>query len=104
MRRHILGICAIILLAGALFYTIWPPDPSSNHNLLYSACTRVGSLCAVIWLAYPDVSRLPSWIGSVALVAAVFVAIRPRLAIIAVPLVITLMVLGRKKKPNPRGG
>lgn len=98
MQRHILGICALVLLSGAIVYTLSPPDVNSNANVIYAACVRVGSLCAVIWLAYRDLVRLPSWIGSVIVVAAVFVAIRPRLAIIAVPLVIALMILGRKKK------
>ena len=101
MRRHIIGISAIVLLTGAIAFLIWPPE-SAGAQSLHAACTRVGSLCAVIWLAYRDLERLPSWIGSVVFVAAVLVAARPRLAIIAIPVVIALMVLGRKKKPNPR--
>jgi len=101
MRRHILGISAIILLTGAVAFLIWPPETAGAQSL-HSACTRVGSICAVIWLAYRDLERLPSWIGSVILVAAVIIAIRPRMAIIGIPVVIALMVLGRKKKPNPR--
>lgn len=101
MRRHILGICALLLLAGAVYYRIWPPGSDVAVGL-HAGCTRVGALCAVIWLAYRDLERLPSWIGSVVLVAAVFVAIKPKLAIIAVPMVIALMILGRKKNVDPR--
>ncbi len=101
MRRNILGICAILLLAGAVYFLIWPPS-SDEGVMFHSACTRVGSVCAVIWLAYRDLERLPTWIGSVVLVAAIAVAIRPRLAIVAIPAVISLMILGRKKKADPR--
>ena len=100
MRRNILGICAIILLSGAVYFWIWPPSSEALTGL-HAACTRVGSVCGVLWLAYPDLARLPAWIGSVLTVAALLVAYRPRWAIIAVPLVIALMVLGRKKKPAP---
>lgn len=99
MRRHILGICALLLLAGAVYFRIQPPESDVGVGL-HSACMRVGALCAVLWLAYRDLVRLPPWIGSVILVAAIFVAVRPKLAVIAVPLVISLMILGSKKKPN----
>jgi len=99
MQRHILGICAVVLLIGAVAFRIWPPQSAGTEGL-HAACTRVGALCAVLWLAYRDLVRLPSWIGSVISVAAVFVAIKPKLAIIAIPLVIALMILGRKKKPR----
>ena len=101
MRRHILGISAIILLAGAVAFLIWPPESAGSQSL-HAACTRVGALCAVLWLAYRELERLPSWIGTVIPVVTILVALRPRWAIIAIPLVIALMVLGRKKKPNPR--
>ncbi len=97
MQRHILGISALVLLAGAIGFRIWPPQ-SAGAEGLHAACMRVGALCAVVWLAYRDLIRLPSWIGSVLSVAAVAIAIKPRLAIIAVPLVIVLMILGRKRK------
>jgi hypothetical protein len=104
MQRHILGICALVLLAAAVAFRIWPPGSEGSENLLNAACTRVGALCAVLWLAYRDLERLPPWIGSVVPVAGVLVALRPKWAIIAIPLVIALMILGRKKKANPRGG
>lgn len=97
MQRNILGICALILLAGAVYYRIWPPGSELEVGL-HAACMRVGALCAVIWLAYRDLQRLPNWIGSVIFVAAVIVAIRPKMAIVAIPIVISLMILGRKKK------
>ncbi|NLS97927.1 MAG: hypothetical protein GXX96_37790 [Planctomycetaceae bacterium] len=96
MQRHILGICALFLLAGAVYFRIRPPE-SDFTVTFYAACTRVGTLCAALWLAYRDLERLPRWIGSVILVAAITIAYRPRLAVIAIPLVIALTVLGWKK-------
>ena len=102
MQRHILGFSAIILLAGAIAFIIWPPQ-SAGAQGVHSACNRVGALCAVLWLAYRELERLPAWILTVIPVATVLVALRPRWAFIVGPLVIALMVLGSKKKPNTRG-
>ncbi len=104
MQRHILGICALVLLAGAVAFQFWPPESNSSENMLYAACTRVGPLCVVFWIAYPDLVRLPAWLWSVLPVSVVIVALRPKWAIIIIPLVIALLFLGRKKKPNPRSG
>lgn len=104
MRRPILGIFALVLLAGAIAFRIWPPEEDSTMEMLNGACTRVGTLCLVFWLAYRDLARLPPWLGSVVPVCLVLVALRPRWAIIVVPLVIALIVLGRKRSPNPRNG
>jgi len=99
MQRNILGICAIVLLSGAVAFFIWPPESAAMEGL-HSACTRVGSLCAVLWLAYRELQRLPAWLASVLPIAAILVAYRPRWAIIVIPLVFTLMILGRKKKAS----
>ncbi|MHB8901779.1 MAG: hypothetical protein ACYC6Y_23740 [Thermoguttaceae bacterium] len=104
MRRQILGICALVLLACAVAFRIWPPESDAMNSMLNGACTRVGILCLVVWLAYRDLERLPPWIGSVLLVSVAIVAIRPRWAFILIPLVVALMMLGRKKKPSPRAG
>jgi hypothetical protein len=103
MRRHILGISALLLLIGAIVFRIWPPVSAGGEGL-HAACTRVGALCAVLWLAYRELERLPAWLGSVIPVAAILVALRPKWAIIAIPMVFALMILGRKKKVDPRRG
>jgi hypothetical protein len=101
MRRHGFGIFAVVLLSGAVYFQIRPPESASMEGL-HAACTRVGALCAAIWLAYRELARLPSWLGSVIAVAAVLIALRPKWAIIGIPLVVALMILGRKKKPATR--
>ncbi len=92
MRRHLLGITAIVLLLGALAFLIWPPQSEMAAGL-QSACSRVGALSAVLWLAWHEVQRLPAWLlGVIPLLLAVL-AFRPKWFLIAVPIVIALAVL-----------
>ncbi len=55
----------------------------------------------VIWLAYPEVARLPRWLLGTVPVLAVFLALRPKLFLIAVPVVIALAIL-KPKAPRQR--
>lgn len=105
MRRHTLGIITIALLAGAVILSVCPPQSTSKETweAIRAAFIRVGALCAVIWLAYRELERLPGWLFSVIPIAGVLVAARPRWAIVIVPLVLAIMFLTPKKKNGPRG-
>ena len=87
MRRRLIGIISLVLFAGALV---------SMHNdapQFTSACSRVGALMAVLWLAYKELGRLPERIWRPLLLAALVLAIRPRLILWAIPLIIILAIL-----------
>lgn len=92
MRRPMIGIIALVLLTAAVVLAVRPLD-WGGHQALLAACVRVGAVMTALWLAYPQVSRLPKWIVPTVLIAAIVVAIRPKLIVIAVPLLVALVVL-----------
>ena len=92
MRRHLIGIIALLLLVGGVVFWIWPPR-GSWQGQLEAACWRVGALAAVIWLAYEQVQRMPAWFW-VSLPALVVVLAKwPRWFLLAVPIVLALAIL-----------
>ena len=100
MRRHAIGIIALLLLAivGALW--IWPFAGEGSLGV-QAACLRVGVLMAVLWFAYLDVQRIPAWILGVVPVLMGLVALRPRLFPYVVPVVVLIAVLRPRKKQKP---
>ncbi len=101
MRRHLIGLIAILLLIGAVYFRIWPPEGAAVKNL-ESGCARGGVLAAVLWLAYYDVRRMPPWLWAILLGTVAVVVVKPRTAFLAIPLIIALAILrprfGRKQR------
>jgi hypothetical protein len=96
MRRHLIGLLAFLLWLGAAWFWLWPPEGSAVAAQLESACWRMGALAAVIWVAYSDIHRMPRWLWSIFLLVLVAVALRPRLTVLAIPLIIALAILRPK--------
>ncbi len=92
MRRHLLGMIAVLLLAGAVVFWIWPPEGAAGQQF-EAACWRVGALVAVFWLAYPQLHRVPSWLWPSLTVSLVVLAVRPKYFLLAVPIIVALAVL-----------
>ena len=90
MRRHLIGIIALLSLLGAVAseIKIWQPS-----GVLQSGLYRGGVVAAVAWLAYPDVRRMPGWLWGMLFGILVVVAIRPRAVLLAVPIIIALAIL-----------
>jgi hypothetical protein len=100
VRRHAIGIIAIVLLLGAGALWIWRLE-TTWYLPLKSACTRLGPCMAVLWLAYPDVKRLPAWLLPTIPLLLAILAYKPRLFLIALPVVILLVIIrpkGRQRK------
>ena len=97
MRRIAVGIIAIVLFVGAVYFRVYPPE-GAFWTQLEAACWRVGALMAVIWLAYPEVVRLPGWLLGMLPILGIVLALRPRYLLIAVPVVIAIAIL----KPRVR--
>ena len=96
MHRPTVAILASILLTGGVYLSLVDHDDGFTAGL-HAACWRVGGLLVAIWIAHPQLVRLPAWIYAVGCAAAVAIAVRPRLAIIVVPLVLAALWL------RPRG-
>lgn len=92
MNRTAIGIIALVLLVGGAGLLIWPLDWDGNQALT-AACLRVGIVMGAIWLAMPQLARLPGWLIQAVVVVAVVCAYRPRLALFAVPLLLAYLAL-----------
>jgi hypothetical protein len=92
MRRHIIGILAILTLLGAVVFWIWPFPGSEPYE---SGCLRLGAVLVAMWLAFPDVRRIPTWALAVLPVALFLIVRFPRQFLMAIPALIGLALLMR---------
>ena len=60
MRRHAIGVIAIALLGVGIFFLIWPPQDSALQ-WLHGSSVRIGVVLLTVWLAWPEISRVPRW-------------------------------------------
>ena len=100
MRRHLIGIIAIALLLGGTALWLWPPSTEGWIHQFHAACWRVGALMSVLWLAYPQVHRMPAWLWAAIPALVLVLAVRPRWFLIAVPVVIALAILKPRLKQS----
>ena len=91
-RRNLVGIVALVSLLGAAAMVVWPPDTLWAESVR-AGLLRGGTLAAVVWLAYPDMCRLPAWLWVALLAILVVVAVRPRTILVAVPIILILAIL-----------
>ena len=98
MRRHAIGIIAIVLLLGAASLWIRPLE-TDWYMPLMSACARLGPCMAVLWLAYPEVKRLPAWLLPTIPLLIAILAVKPKWFLIAAPIVILMLII-RPKAPR----
>ncbi len=100
MRRHAIGIIALLCLVGAVVFWFYPPREAWQIQAK-AACWRGGTLAALLWLAFDQLQRLPGWLLGLLLTSVAIIAIRPKTALLAVPLLIVLAILrprfGRRK-------
>ena len=95
MRRHVLGLLAMVFLflAGALL--LWGGEQTAGYE---GMAWRVGTLMAVWWLAYPDIRRLPAWLLIAVPLLVVILAVRPRLALVLVPIVLLIALVRPRRR------
>lgn len=96
MRRHAIGLMALLLFAGAAVMWAWP-SVGRDYPALEAACWRGGALAAVVWLTYADIKRLPRWLLLAAPVVLLVVAFRPRWALFLVPVLLAIGLLRPRK-------
>ncbi|MGQ9605579.1 MAG: hypothetical protein ACUVTW_05220 [Thermogutta sp.] len=112
-QRHLIGALGLVLIGSAIRYLVVPPS-NEFHLMFETACRRMGILCVLLWLAYPELKRLPSWLALAVPFVTAVVAFRPRYALVLVPLVLLILFLrppkkvapppGRAKRPTVRDG
>lgn len=98
MPRHYIAIMAAVCFLGAVVFAVWSPGP--GYEAVDSFFWRLGALLAVLWLAYPDLMRVPRWVA-LAVPALLIVIVKwPRLIFVIVPAMIFLVVLQRLLRPK----
>jgi hypothetical protein len=103
MRRHLIGIIALVLLASAVGLWLWVPVSSPNRDTLMGAFNRVGILMALFWVAYRDLQRIPAWLLAVIPALLVVLAVKPKWFLFLLPMALVLAFLfPRIKKRLPR--
>lgn len=88
---------ALLVMGGYLHW--FPPEGIDNTEGLEAAGLRVGLVMVALWLAYPELVKLPTWISVATFVATPIIAWRPRAALIVLPvLLVTWILYPRSKK------
>lgn len=101
MRRHLVGVLALVLVLSAAVSL-----PFAEHGgLVYqfgANALRVGALLGVFWLAYGDLMRIPGWLWAALLPVVVILFIRPRWMFFLIPLALAFAVLHPRIWPSGR--
>ena len=95
MRRHLVGICSLLFLASAA--ALYFGSDFASNELLLSTCERVGILLGAWWLAYRQLEgvlqRFPPWLLAALGGCVLVIFVRPRLAVLLVPVIAAIGVL-----------
>ena len=104
MHRPTVGIIALLLGAGALFYLIWPPPDADTFQVpLRAAFHRLFLVMTALWLAHPQLAHVPRWVMLLVLAAALVVigaiVLRsPRALTLVIPILFALWATRTWKK------
>ncbi|MHB0956146.1 MAG: hypothetical protein ACYC6N_14510 [Pirellulaceae bacterium] len=97
MRRHALGILALLLLATAVYGWFTYGMKESEANVFFSVCERIGLVFGVIWIAYPQLigiaSRMSPRFVLLLVTIMLIILVRPRSVIILGPILLLLAAL-----------
>ncbi len=97
MHRPTVGIIALVLLLSGATLLVWQPE-NATYQVWLSACLRVGAVMALVWLAHPQLVRMPAWLLFAVFLLLPILAWKPKLLLLAVPIAIVLAFL------RPRAG
>ncbi|MEA1952151.1 MAG: hypothetical protein U9N87_12255 [Planctomycetota bacterium] len=101
MRRHAIGVIALVLLAFAGVLWLWPNEGNTFLGL-EAACWRVGALMGVLWVAYTDVQRIPAWLLGIVPPLVVLLAWKPRSFLVVAPIILAIAILRPRSSHSPR--
>ncbi len=93
MHRPTTAVIALMLIAGAAYFWIIPPESGNELQISFqAACHRLSIVMVALWLAHPQLNRFPGWLLLVVFIVvsvALLVSKPHRLAYI-VPILLTL--------------
>jgi hypothetical protein len=105
MHRPTLAILTLSMLLGALAIQLWSPD-GTNSGLagFQGALVRMGILLAALWVAEPQLRRIPPWMILVGVVGGVLLLVglkSPSFYRLAIPVFVLLWMTRRSRAPLP---
>ncbi|REJ66698.1 MAG: hypothetical protein DWQ31_13825 [Planctomycetota bacterium] len=103
MRRHALGVLALLFLAGGLLLVARPQLAGNSASFYAGVGIRVGAVLGVLWLAYPHLDFLPQALLVALVAAGVVLATRRGLFPIAVVLIAAILILRPRSGRSTRG-
>lgn len=104
MHRPSIGIIALTLIGLAIWCTFTPWAPSRSEAW-QAAFWRMGAVMAMLWLAHPQLKRLPGWLLLPIVGSVLLAAWRPRLVLVGLIVLIAAAALKpRQRRSTNRAG
>lgn len=97
MRRHLVGVLGAVLLVVGVGLTVFPPS-GGNTESIRAAALRLGPFLLVLWLAFPQLERLPEWFFWLLPILIYLLAFRPRWFFLALPFVLAAAILMPRRR------
>ena len=90
MHRPTLGVITLLLFAVALYCHLFQGEAGTY---VVGACVRVGAVLAALWLAHPQLKRMPRWAVITLLVSLLIISWKPKVLLVALPVLALLLLL-----------
>jgi len=101
--RTKIGVIAVACLLIAAGFYVAGSEATIRVPEMQGALFKVGLVMAAIWLAYPNLKRLPAWLAVSGCVGAILIAVHRRLALFVIPLLILAWFLRPRNRPLAQG-
>jgi hypothetical protein len=105
-RRHLLGACGLVFLLLGMYFYLWPVR-SASSDFFQGVGVKTGLVLLAVWLAFPQLDRMPGWIFVALLGTLLALVLRPRIvaallrySTVLIPILIVIWIL-RRLSPNP---
>ncbi len=99
-KRLLIGVLGLVLLAIGAWLTFSGATGAAALDGKMSSI-RLGLLCCLIWLAYPELIKIPAWLIPAAVVAALAIYRWPKFLAL-VPIIAGVCWLPSSPAPNGR--
>ena len=96
-RRPLIGGIALVLLVSGFASLQFPHLIGASADTVSAGCIRIGAIMAALWLAYRDLHRVPSWLWTGLVVVLAIVALRPRAALVILPMLLVIWMVMPKR-------
>jgi hypothetical protein len=91
VRRHLLGILGVILVAAAVVMYFAAPE----NNFWQASFMRIGFVLLALWLAWPQLVDLSRWLYWIIVAIAIVAAAFSKYAWVLIPVILVAFFLNR---------